>query len=117
MPLQTALQTVPAAQGGRPVLLGQDHIRRALSDDRFFSMMPEFAQLRKKMEAAHADLHSGCAPCRRRRVAQSMSADFASVLNGLSPDGISRFKKYLGVGRLLMRAMDRSTGRVVLKEV
>ena len=42
-------------QGTRPVLLGQSHIQRALSDDRFYGMLPEFLPVRRKMEAAHAD--------------------------------------------------------------
>ena len=104
-------------QGTRPVLLGQSHIQRALSDDRFYGMLPEFLPVRRKMEAAHADLGTGCTPCRRRRLSASFSSDFVSILNSLSQDGLARLKKYLGVGRLLVRAMDRTAGRPVLKEV
>lgn len=103
--------------GERPVLLGQGHIQRALADDRFYGMLPEFLPIRKKIEASHADVGTSCTPCRRRRMAVSFSSDFVSILNSLSQDGLARLKKYLGVGRLLVRAMDRTAGRTVLKEV
>lgn len=101
----------------KPVLLGQDHIKRAIGDDNFFTLMPEFASIRKKMEAMHVDFNKGCSPCKKRRVATSLTSDFVSVLSNLSDDGLKRVKQYLGVPRLLVRTVNRDTARVEMKEI
>lgn len=106
-----------ATSSTAPVILGASHISRAIADNRFYSAVPEFLPVLKKMEALHADPGKGCGTCVKRRAATSLSSDFISVMNTLSPDGFSRLKRYLGIDRLLVRAMDRARGRTVLKEV
>ena len=101
----------------KPVLFSQEHIRRAMADDRFVSAMPEFAAVRARMRAAEATKSIGCNTCRQRRVAGSMSSDFMSVVARLPNDALQRLKEYLGVGRLLFRMLDKASGRVVMKEV
>lgn len=101
----------------RPVLLGQEHIRKCLSDDRFYLSMPEFSAVRAKVAAAANPNGVGCNTCRKRRVSTSMSGDFMSTLSRLGDDGLVRLKSYLGVPRLLVRMLDRSSGKVVMKEV
>ena len=101
----------------RPTILEGSHIQRAIGDPSFYAAMPEFLPIKKKIDSLHVDLGSGCSSCRRRRVAVTVNSDFVSVLNSLSQDGFSRLKKYMGVDRLLVRAMDRKLGRTMLKEV
>lgn len=100
-----------------PMILSPSHITKAMSDSNFFTMMPEFSAVKKKIEAMHTNLGTGCTPCRRRRIATSLSSDFLSVLDGLSDESMKRMKKYFGVSRMLVRASDKRTGRVVMKEV
>lgn len=102
----------------RPTILSQQHISRAINDPNFYTLMPEFAAVRKKMEAMHAsEPDGGCDPCRKRRITGSLTSDFISIMNRLSDDGLQRIKKYVGVGRLLVRATNKQTGRMELREV
>jgi hypothetical protein len=101
----------------RATILGPDHIKRAIGDDNFFTLMPEFSTIRKKIQAMHENVGTGCEPCRKRRVSGSVTSDFVSILNTLSDDGLQRLKRYVGAGRLLVRAVDKSSGRMVLREI
>lgn len=101
----------------RPVILQPSHIRTATSDPNFYAMLPEFLPLKRKVEALHIDLKKGCPSCNKRRAADTTNSDFASILGSLTPDGFSRLKKYLGAGRLLIRARDPRSGSFVMKEV
>lgn len=105
------------AEQVRPTILSPNHIQRAIGDDRFYLMLPEFLTIKKKLQAMHTNVGAGCKPCQKRRAASSLSSDFVSIMNRLSDDGLRRIKKYLGVPRLIVRAVDRSTGRIVGKEV
>lgn len=101
----------------RPVLLSPDHVTRAVHDPNFYSLLPEFLPVRRKIESMNVDLTKGCPSCRRGRIAKSVTSDFVAVLNQLSDDGFSRLKRYLGAGRLVVRAVNRQTGRVEQREV
>lgn len=101
----------------RPVILQASHIQRAMSDPNFYAMLPEFLPLKRKIEALHVNVSEGCSSCRKRRVSDTVNSDFVSILNSLSADGFARLKKYVGAGRLLVRAMDGNTRKAVLKEV
>lgn len=99
-----------------PTILQAAHVSRAISDPAFYALMPEFLTIKRKIEAMHVDLSSGCSPCKKRRIASAVNSDFVSILNTLSDSGFARLKKYFGVSRLLVRAMG-SDGKVVMKEV
>lgn len=101
----------------RPVILQASHIQRAMNDASFYTLLPEFLPLKRKIEALHVNVGAGCSSCNRRRVADTVNSDFVSILNSLTPDGFSRLKRYLGAGRLLVRAMDNARRKVVLREV
>lgn len=99
----------------RPVILQASHIQRAMNDPSFYALLPEFLPLKRKIEALHVNVGTGCPSCRKRRVANTVNSDFVSILNSLSNDGFSRLKRYLGAGRLLVRARDGE--RLVMREV
>jgi len=101
----------------RPTILGVDHIKKAIGDANFFTQLPEFLAVKRKMEAMHVDFNTGCSPCKKRRVATSLTSDFVSILTGLSDDGMSRIKKYLGIPRLLVRSVNKQTGKIEMKEI
>ena len=105
-----------AEQLARPTILSTNHINRAIADDNFYTLMPEFLTVKKKLEAAHSPT-AGCQPCQKRRAVASLSSDFVSILNTLSDDRLQTLKKYFGVPRLIIRAVNRQTGRVEGKEV
>lgn len=104
-------------ESNKPVIFGTDHIKRAIGDSNFFTLMPEFAPLKKKMEAMHINLNKGCSSCQKRRAATSLSSDFTSILTSLSDDGLTRIKQYLGVPKLLVRTVDKRSNKVEMKEV
>lgn len=101
----------------RPVILQPSHITNAIADPNFYALMPEFLPLKKKMEAMHIDVKKGCSTCKKRRMVDTTSGDFVSILNSLSTDGFDRLKKYLGAERLLIRAKDPRSNAFVMKEV
>jgi len=101
----------------KPVILSVDHIKRAIGDPNFFNSMPEFSAIKKKMDAMHVDFNTGCSPCKKRRVATSLTSDFVSILTNMSDDGLARMKKYVGANRLLVRSVNKQTGKVEMKEV
>lgn len=101
----------------RPTILSVDHIKRAIGDDNFYTMLPEFLAVKRKMEAMNVDYSRRCSDCTKRRIATSLTSDFVSVLTGLSDDGLARVKKYLGVPRLMVRAKNTQTGKVELREI
>lgn len=105
-----------ADQPVRPTILSTDHINRAIADNNFYTLMPEFLTVKKKLDASHMPT-VGCQPCQKRRMAVALSSDFVSILNTLSDDRLQVLKKYLGVPRLIIRAVNRETGRVEGKEV
>lgn len=106
-----------AEMSERPVILQASHVKKAIADPRFYALMPEFLPLKRKVEALHIDLKKGCSSCSRRRVMDTTTGDFVSILNSLSQDGLLRLKKYVGAGRLLIRARDPKSNAFVMKEV
>lgn len=100
----------------RPTIMQASHIQRAMGDPNFYTLLPEFLPLKKKIEALHVNFTTGCTPCKKRRIADTVNSDFVSIMNSLTPDGFDRLKKYVGAKRLLVRAVDRSTNKVVMKE-
>lgn len=101
----------------RPVILQSSHVHKAINDANFYTLLPEFLPVKRKIEALHVNLTTGCSPCKKRRIADTMNSDFVSILNSLSADGYARLKKYIGAKRLLVRAMDKVHNKVVMKEV
>lgn len=101
----------------KPTILSPSHITKAIGDPNFFNLMPEFQTIKRKIDAMHVDLNTGCSPCKKRRIATSLTSDFISILNNLSDNGLQRIKKYIGVNRLLIRAVNNQTGKMELKEV
>lgn len=98
-------------------ILGADHVRRALADTRFFQEMPEFSSLKAKISTMkNAPTKHGCSSCRENRIRSSVHSDFVNILNSLPTSAIQRFKKYLGVGELMINAYDPKTGKTVLKK-
>lgn len=103
----------------RPVVLGPEHVKKAIVDPEFFSKLPEFLTVKHKLEAMHANLNSnkGCSSCKMRRAVNTVYSDFARIASSLSLDGLTRLKDYLKAEKLVINRMDPITRRVSLKEV
>ena len=97
-------------------ILSADHVRKALSDPKFFDMMPEFSALKSKLDTMKkAPTKYGCSSCREKRLRSSLHSDFVTTLNSLPTSALQRFKKYLGSDELLINAYDTKSGKTVLK--
>lgn len=94
----------------RPVLLTRTMILSALKDDAFFRSVPEFSTLKPKLQTMGAQVSSGCAGCRGRKIAKNIMADFMSVLSVLDDMAIGRLKAYFGIPRLMFSVHDPATG-------
>jgi hypothetical protein len=106
-------------QENKPEILGPSHVKRAIGDPNFYAQMPEFLTIKRKLDAMHINLNSGkgCSSCKMRRAANTVYSDFASIVASLSPDSLARFKKYLGVNKLVINKVNPATNRVSLQEV
>ena len=100
----------------RPTIMQASHIQKAMGDPNFYTLLPEFLPLKRKIEAMHVNLNTGCTPCTKRRIADTVNSDFVSIMNSLTDDGFARLKRYVGAKRLLVRAVDRTTNKVVMRE-
>ena len=102
----------------KPVLLGESMVSRALSDDTFFNVLPEYLSLKVKMQTMKSDLTvktSGCSSCRRNKVVRSLYSDFLTITLALGADAITRLKQYFGAPGLLVNSVDKTTSRLQLK--
>ena len=103
------------------VILGGEHINRAVSNDEFFSLMPEFAPIKAQMSTMKFNPHarSGCSACNKRRMHASIDGNFASIAARLPNDRAKVLKKYLGIGddqKFYIRAIEPVTHNLELKE-
>lgn len=98
------------------VLLGSEHVSRAMADPRFFDQMPEFSVLKNKINLVKSASTRGCSSCKERRIRQTYQGDFVKILNTLSTSAMTRLKRYLGADELLVNAFDQSTHKTVLKK-
>jgi hypothetical protein len=101
----------------RPTILSQNHVSRAISDSRFYELLPEFRSLQVKLQTMKVNLSAsgGCGGCRQRRAVSNLFNDFLTIAFALSDDGKVRLKAYLGVHQLLVNRTDPATRQVQLQ--
>ena len=46
-----------------------------------------------------------------------MTSDFVTILNSLSDDGLQRLKKYFGINKMIVRAINPKTRKTETREV
>ena len=107
----------PFTKPDRPVIFNTDHIKKAILDPNFYTMLPEFLPVKRTLESRGVPTAGGCSSCIRRRAATSMTSDFVSVMANLNDDGLERVKKYFGAKRLLVRTVNKSTKRIEMREI
>lgn len=103
----------------RPVLFGGEHITKAMKDDNFYALLPQFLPIKAKIAAMHVDLKNpkGCSSCQQRRVKVSVERDFAAIVASLDPASGRKFKDYFGVQKMVIHAVDPRTNSAYLKEI
>jgi hypothetical protein len=103
----------------KPTLLDVGIVMRALEDPNFYTAVPEFLLIRKRVTELQESLkvRRGCSGCKRRRVHRTLFSDFTGVLNNMAPDGIERLKKYLGAQALMLQWRDPSTKQHKVKVI
>lgn len=103
------------------VMLGGKHISKAVSDDNFFRLMPEFASIRAQIATMHIDVNSkkGCNSCNKRRLHANIDGNFAAIASRLPDERAKVLKKYLGIGEdqtFYIRAVNPATRQQILKQ-
>lgn len=107
---------------GKPgVMLGGKHISKAVSDDNFFRLMPEFSSIRAQIATMHIDMKSkkGCNSCNNRRLHANIDGNFAAIASRLPEERAKVLKKYLGIGEgrtFYIRAVNPATRQLILKQ-
>lgn len=101
-------------------MLGGGHIAKAVSDDNFFRLMPEFASIRAQIATMHIDVNSkkGCNACNKRRLHTNIDGNFAAIASRLPDDRAKVLKKYLGIADdqpFFIRALNPATKKLILK--
>lgn len=107
----------PIPPQSHPVILSQGHVSKAISDERFMALLPEFLSVKTRLQALQLDPNSrrGCSSCKKARAASTVYNDFVAIAGSLSPDGIQRLKSYFGVTQLMINDVDRVTGVASLR--
>lgn len=102
------------------VMLGGVHIAKAVSDGKFFELMPEFMSVRAQISAMHVDVKAkkGCSACNKRRLHNNIDGNFATIASRLPPERAKVLKKYLGIGddqKFFIRAVNPATKQLILQ--
>ena len=113
-------QEMPPAQTKPGVMLGGVHIAKAVSDAKFFELMPEFMSIKAQMDTMHIDINSkkGCNACNKRRLHANIDGNFAVIVANLPDERVNVLKKYLGIGddqSFYVRAVNPATRQLILK--
>ena len=103
------------------IMLGGGHIAKAVSDDGFFRLMPEFTSIKVQMNTMHIDINSkkGCNTCNKRRLHANIDGNFAAIASTLSDDRAKVLKKYLGIDDdqpFFIRAINPANKKLILKQ-
>lgn len=103
------------------VMLGGEHITRAVSDENFFRLMPEFASIRAQIATMHIDINSkkGCNACNKRRLHTNIDGNFAAIASTLPAERAKELKKYLGISEdqpFFIRAVNPANRQLILKQ-
>lgn len=101
----------------RPTLLSQAMVDRALKDSTFFSVVPEFAQLRSPVTKTTISPSRGCSGCGRNKQTVNAFKNFTLVASSLTKEGQDRLKRYYGVTGIMMNAVDNNSKQVTLKVI
>lgn len=103
------------------VMLNGEHIAKAVGDQRFYELMPEFASIRAQMNTMHIEVNprGGCNSCHKRRLHSNIDGNFAAIASSLPAERAAVLKKYLGIGddrRFVIRAVNPASRKPILKE-
>lgn len=103
------------------VMLGGEHISKAVSDSNFFRTMPEFSSIQAQINTMHIDVHAkrGCSSCNKRRLHANIDGNFAAIASRLPDDRVKVLKKYLGLDNdqpFFVRAVNPATHQLILKQ-
>ena len=114
------MQTEQSTQSHPGVMLGGSHIAKAVSDSKFFELMPEFASIKAQMDTMHIDINSkkGCNACNKRRLHANIDGNFAAIVSRLPDERVKVLKQYLGIGEgqsFYVRAVNPATKQLILK--
>ena len=102
------------------VVLGGSHVSKAVADENFYRLMPEFASIRAQIATMHIDPNpkKGCGPCNRRRLHANIDGNFAAIAASLPDERAKVLKKYLGIDddqSFFIHAVNPATKNVYIK--
>ena len=107
----------------RPKLLSAGMVQQALSDPKFFQLLPKFAQLKPKMITAAAankpaqTKRRGCGGCQQRRAAHNLFNEFVQMANTLDEQDRKLLRQYFGGQQLLSAAINPRNNRVEQRRI
>ncbi|MFC1453608.1 hypothetical protein ACFLQL_00320 [Verrucomicrobiota bacterium] len=100
-------------------ILSYSMVSKALLDTNFYTLLPEFATLKNKLQLLKINIAkpTGCSGCQKRRVEANMFKDFLSVVQTLDADGIKKFKEYFKINKLMLNIINPQTKAVEFKVI
>jgi len=101
---------------GRPVMLSQEMIRKAIQDVNFYTQLPEFTDVKTKVVQANEQLKSatGCSGCQKRKVVNNLFGEFMRILKTCNTETLQRLKAYYKIDKLMLNARNTKTGAIEL---
>ena len=94
----------------KPVVISMSTANTCLKDPKFMVLFPEFGSIKQKALTIN-NIRSGCSSCAKRRAAKIIGSDFIRLVKSLPDSKLMKFKKYLGVTRVLINGMNSRTKR------
>ena len=98
-------------------ILSYSMVSQGLMDPKFYELLPEFSTLKNKLQTLNINITkpSGCRGCQKRKLETNLFKDFLSVTQSLDENGISRFKEYYKLDKLMMNVINPTTKNVEFK--
>jgi hypothetical protein len=100
-------------------ILSYSMVSAALTDGKFYEVLPEFRTLSIKLKTLNVDITkpTGCTGCQKRRIEANMFKDFLYVVQALDANGLQRLKTYFKLDKLMINVQDHVTKAVTFKVV
>lgn len=99
-------------------ILSYSMVSGALIDPNFYTLMPEFLTLQPKLKSLHVDIKpGGCTGCQKKRIESNLFKDFMFVVQSLDANALQRLKSYYKLDKLMVNAVNPTTGAFEFKTI
>lgn len=93
-------------------------VSSALIDNAFYQLMPEFLTLQPKLKSLNVNIKpGGCTGCQKKRIESNLFKDFMYIVQSLDINALQRLKTYYKLDKIMINAINASTGAFEFKVI